>query len=381
MPRNVNIPEEAKQLILSLDEKGLKSYNIAKEIAKLLLHNEITPRVIRRFLKKTIDKVFDPPGTKPIDPKLVDIWVQKYDVEKINSEVIAEEFGVTATTVCRHLQLREIQIRPGTENKVKYWADVDFFETIDTPAKAYWLGWMYADGNVHKKGATAKISLKIVDKEILQLFSNYIYGCDRVDLDTKNEIATIRITRQKFKENLIKQGCPPDKCFLIRFPTFLSDKLISHFLRGYFDGDGCISIKEKGKRFLIDITSNEYFIDETIKYLQNKLNIFPCKLQKKPKKKKPCNTAALQFSAIEDVKNFYDWVYQDCEDLRLERKYQRFQQFLKRYEEYKKKYMVTEDHLKIEQMLKEGKKISEIAEIINRTKSAIRNFIYRKKLN
>jgi len=51
--------------------------------------------------------------------------------------------------------------------------------------------------------------------------------------------AQIRITSKEMVSDLIKHGCFPNKTFTLRFPN-INQKLIHHFMRGYFDGDGSI---------------------------------------------------------------------------------------------------------------------------------------------
>ncbi len=43
--------------------------------------------------------------------------------------------------------------------------------------------------------------------------------------------------------DLIGHGATIRKSLTLTFPTHLDEKLIKHFLRGYFDGDGCINYR------------------------------------------------------------------------------------------------------------------------------------------
>ena len=48
-------------------------------------------------------------------------------------------------------------------------------------------------------------------------------------------------------EELIKKGCIPNKSLVLKFPSYdtVPKELMSHFIRGYFDGDGCISLHQQ----------------------------------------------------------------------------------------------------------------------------------------
>ena len=62
-------------------------------------------------------------------------------------------------------------------------------------------------------------------------------------------ISAIHLTSDKMFNDLIKQGCIPNKSLVLTFPNKyqVPENLINHFIRGYFDGDGSINygIREK----------------------------------------------------------------------------------------------------------------------------------------
>ena len=57
------------------------------------------------------------------------------------------------------------------------------------------------------------------------------------------------IVQNKHLWNILNSyGCTPRKSLTLKFPDikiFKSKDLIRHFIRGYFDGDGCISFSNK----------------------------------------------------------------------------------------------------------------------------------------
>lgn len=61
--------------------------------------------------------------------------------------------------------------------------------------------------------------------------------------NAKHEIATLNINRKCVCEDLIKLGAPKNKSLILTFPSFdiVPEHLIHHFIRGYFDGDGCVT--------------------------------------------------------------------------------------------------------------------------------------------
>jgi hypothetical protein len=128
----------------------------------------------------------------------------------------------------------------------------DYFESIDTKEKAYWLGFMYADGVVQEKhqkrggvGYRAKIILGIKDEDQVDRFIKCV-GADAkrkifsTDLRGRHFVG-IQLYNKIFAGHLINQGCIPKKSFVITLPDFNDAELDLAFFLGFFDGDGCIS--------------------------------------------------------------------------------------------------------------------------------------------
>jgi len=149
----------------------------------------------------------------------------------------------------------------GGHNRYKF--KTDFFEKW-SPEMAYVLGFLYADGDiedVRKSSRTQYITFVSVDKEILESIKktmgsehNLNYRAPR-KVTYKNGktyeslgIYRLRIGSKKMFGDLFKLGLTPRKSLTIKFPDNIPDDCFCHFVRGYFDGDGCVTIKKgKGK--------------------------------------------------------------------------------------------------------------------------------------
>lgn len=160
----------------------------------------------------------------------------------------------------------------------KYQVDDGYFSNIDTEEKAYWLGFLYADGYVRmKNGRSGQLKLKLSskDREHILLFNkclssnypikDYISTIKYKDGVSKSNVSEVSIYNTKLVKDLIKNGCFSNKTFLIRLPN-IDKSMYRHFIRGYFDGDGCISFSKKG-HFSIKIISNREFISDISDYL------------------------------------------------------------------------------------------------------------------
>jgi hypothetical protein len=113
----------------------------------------------------------------------------------------------------------------------------DYFDEVDTTEKAYWLGFLYADGNVSQNGYSMALKLALKDEERIDAFGAAI-GADGIKYYRAQGQVALHVGRKRFCDGLVKQGCGPAKTTDIRLPQFSSDALDLAFLLGYFDGDG-----------------------------------------------------------------------------------------------------------------------------------------------
>ena len=127
-----------------------------------------------------------------------------------------------------------------------------FFDVIDTEHKAYWLGFIAADGCVTKEGKLI-VALHIKDIEHLRKMTRSMDAGHPVkDIKVKNSRngwgpriqhrASLRIGSQKLVRALARVGIHPRKSLTHTFPASdqVPNHLMRHYVRGYFDGDGSI---------------------------------------------------------------------------------------------------------------------------------------------
>ena len=230
--------------------------------------------------------------------KKLSIEDEKYIIENYNNfstKDLMLKFNVSKTPILRLLKKNNVVIKT---SKI-YDVDETYFEEINNEEKSYWLGFLYADGYVRMKNNRSgelKLKLKRSDKNHVELFRNCIGsnhkitdGIGKVIVSGRtytSEYSSLSIYNTKLVKDLIKHGCTNKKTFTITFPELRED-LIRHFIRGYFDGDGCISdIKPKkyksnekylNKYFTFSIVSNKIFIKQMLNIF-DKMNIL-CSIQ------------------------------------------------------------------------------------------------------
>jgi hypothetical protein len=184
----------------------------------------------------------------------------------------------------------------------KYEFDETFFENIDTPEKAYWLGMLYADGNIYKNQMTIKLHKN--DVEHLYKLKHCISS--KHPIHEGEHTYNFIIGSKKLTQQLKNQGLVYNKSLIVEYPYLMLHELHRHFIRGVFDGDGCIHITKKGNKIWSIFSGSEIFMDGIVSILQ--MSGFNVKKHKQKMKKgtgyivRICNRAG-----IEKMKNYlYD---------------------------------------------------------------------------
>jgi phage antirepressor YoqD-like protein len=131
----------------------------------------------------------------------------------------------------------------------KYSLDENYFSKIDTANKAYWLGFLYADGNLDKNRDRINIVLQKKDYKHLEKLKKEL-KCDypirfytQSRWGKQNKVCVLSFTSKQMYEDLIKLGCFPKKTYCLEYPNknVLGDYELD-MIRGFIDGNGTVSI-------------------------------------------------------------------------------------------------------------------------------------------
>jgi hypothetical protein len=270
--------------------------------------------------------------------------VQRY-ISGESTPEIAKTLGVNPLTIINILKKSNVKIRTYSEAARKYTLIEDFFDKIDTQEKAYFLGYLYADGCNSGKNVSLNLSEK--DKEMLEKLNMLVHpngkplckGHRRVSRFKGKETTCITktnyhmvIENKHISDILTQHGCTPRKTATLEFPfNSVSKELIPHFIRGYFDGDGAISVYGKKDSFIqgyISIVSSSYFCDSLKDIVQDTLEI-----KSKIRKRDYADNKVVEFriTNTKHVIKFLEWIYSGS-IIHLNRKYETFQKLLKNRE-------------------------------------------------
>ncbi len=205
-----------------------------------------------------------------------------------------------------------------------YHCNYDYFERIDTEDKAYWLGFIYADGNVNNAITTLTINLKGGDSKHLAKFNKCLCGNFPVKIFDTNKnnktysMCQILVYSTKMAQDLADKGAVPNKTKVIRFPS-LSYDLIRHFIRGYFDGDGSVC-ERKHKKTQSDVSCS--FTCGSKVFLEELRNILFENNIKSYLVSKGDSCHYLSLAGLKNPDVFFHYIYDDS-TIYLDRKYLR----------------------------------------------------------
>ena len=213
----------------------------------------------------------------------------------------------------------------------KYQVDDTVFDSIDTEEKAYWLGFLMADGYNHQSKNCVALRVQEEDKEILRKYKLFlktnapIHTFNRTTAVNRlnRNYCELNICSPKFSDSLAKIGCVQGKTYTLEFPD-IPKSLYSHFIRGFFDGDGCISVTKRKDRtkhslqYQLNFVGKESVILKIQDIICSNTGVFKTKLRNRNSFAK-----CISWSGRIVCKKILDYLYNNA-TVYLERKYNKY---------------------------------------------------------
>ena len=261
---------------------------------------------------------------------------------KMPAVEIARRFNITSQTVYNILKNNNVQ--PIKFQKRSF--DTKYFDIIDDEHKAYWLGFIMADGSIsHPSKETTgasrlTLNLSIKDIELLQRFKKDIQANNNIIEEyipnrtySQNKMCRLSFNSIEFCRSLKRYGI--DRCKTGK-ETIPTDKipqcLMKHFIRGFFDGDGCVTYNKRNDTVspIIFFTSaNIEFLEDLKMFLIDEIgtsrmvSVIPSGKQGGRVK----HSYQISYGKRDDVVSFYNYIYEDA-TIFLERKKNKFDSLL-----------------------------------------------------
>ena len=224
-----------------------------------------------------------------IKRKIINAAVEEYiTTSEFDKSIvaIAKKYGINKKTLTKYLKDRNIPIK--ANHGAKY-LNYTIFDNIDSEEKAYWLGFLYADGYIAKNNNQIGLGLALKDLEHMQKYKNFIgWGGDIKIQETHQfrskshynktgellQMCRIIVTNEHMHKSLDRLGCVPNKSLILTFPTNeqVPEQFKLAFIRGYFDGDGSLgyyvhSKKDSKKSESLCFVGTKPFLEKVQEYL------------------------------------------------------------------------------------------------------------------
>jgi transposase len=245
-----------------------------------------------------------------------------YDIDRIidlnnkgfSTRSIATKVGSNHTTIRQILQKAEQNTSDWTHKFNK-----NFFKQIDHQNKAYCLGLMMSDGFVQH----GRVGLNMTDRDVIEKFKKILeYDGEIREIIPEDHTHQIKhevnLYSVEMTNDLEKYNIDQNKSLVLKFPdlSLIPEDLISHLIRGIYDGDGGIGYDSDRKQYYVGITGTKEVLT-TIKYLAPvRANVIYHGGDS------GSNTWHWRVTKQEDMLILLDWLYKGSEYY-MERKYEK----------------------------------------------------------
>lgn len=253
-----------------------------------------------------------------------DFIIENYS--KMTNVEIAKCLNLTDAQI-RHRIYRHLNIEP-SKRKKHFHNDKIFKE--ESSNKYYILGLICSDGNLYNgknKRHKISISLHSKDRNLLVDINKLICNTEIV-YDRKSTNMSELVIYDENIYNIIKSfNINENKSLNLEFPN-IPEKYLKDFIRGYFDGDGSLSIskdeKSNYKKLTIQFLGTSPFLEELTRIIDRKFNFGIKNVNNTKTKIKSLRYFTKQARVI------LEWLY-DTESLKLERKYLKFKDYMNEF--------------------------------------------------
>ena len=326
MKRAKELTQNQLEEIKRLNKEGWSTKQIYEQMG--ITKSQAYKAIRRMGLKSNCNRTMTPDSIKIIKEK----YLEGETIEEITDKYFKDKYCSGEI----NMVLRKLGItRPnGTQAKINH----DYFENIDSEHKAYWLGFIYADGSITKKAYEKgsytyrlRMELMFEDKYILEQMALDLesdlkpkeYYNDTSSFEGYNKpkhTAYIMFSSKKMGEDLVKLGVVPNKTLILKSLPSIPDNLMKHFIRGYFDGDGSVYLT-KDNTIKTAFYGTHDFINSIQDFLIKELDL----TKKKITDQKEANVSFVGM-AKQESEELYHYMYDEA-TIFLNRKYEKYNKY------------------------------------------------------
>lgn len=312
-----------EQIIDEYVNKGYTTTQIAEHISA-------SQTGVERLLKRNNVEMHRTEFIKVIPVEKYQEIIEKYENGATTCE-LGIEYGVADSTIAK-----VIKNSGGTVRKAIRRSCVkrhDYFNTIDSPEKAYFLGWMITDGSVVRaitrsdRSLIIALLLKEDDRYIIEEFAKELCApIEKVRHSKSRNQSYFRFTSEEMSEDLSKYGVVPNKTWTSYLPI-IRDDLMPYLIRGIFDGNGTVTIDKKDGSLRFGLFGTEKLCTQVRDYLHNKIDLHLSKVSRQNEKEQE-GCYHIWWGSKKDNMDFYNYIYNNEYEFCLKRKKEKFEKWL-----------------------------------------------------
>ena len=177
------------------------------------------------------------------------------------------------------------------------------------------LGLALSDGCLYKEAANRhptfwfKLELKFNDYKTLDQILSFCQSNHPLTFSQNLSgfwpVCRFVFINDAFGDDLIQLGCVQRKAAIVKFPKFIDENLMPHFLRGYLEGDGSISLSSTGV-FSVKFYGNKAFLKDLVSFVASNYNVTSSQVHIRPDS---LTSAMVAWSKASDVSKLLNLMY------------------------------------------------------------------------
>lgn len=291
--------------IKELYESGTPRNDIAKQFG-------ISPSSVSSIAKQMGANTSPTKKIHPYEKDICFLYQKGHSAKEILSML---NLTFSENTIIAAIKRNGIEIRPtGVISEGNHYC----FHSIANERAAYFLGLMTADGNVMLKNdsrhsSVAQFGLDQKDRYLVEAMNRF-WGRDdsrvndhiRVTDGRTRIMSHITICSDQICKDLISYGCVPNKSKNLSVVPDIDERLLPHYIRGFFDGNGTAFVNQNN-RVVFGFYSTPSFTRSIYEHLVNASIVSPQrKVTDKP------GVSSITFMKICEIQNFRKWIYTDA---------------------------------------------------------------------
>lgn len=237
----------------------------------------------------------------------IEAAITKYR-EGLSLMEVSRLFGVSDTAIRGLLTRRGVVCRTLSESHRVLDCNHNYFDEPMDEARAYWIGFILADGTILEKsyGRTSQISISLAekDRDHLEKFKTSLQSGHKI-ITTKHAgglCARFSVSSAEMVASLDRFGVVPRKSAVQVFSELIPVVLLKHYFRGYFDGNGCIA-RNYSSKWTINNVSSEAFLSRFLDWIDAHID------GHRPSIRLSCGVHRVAWSGTHRCKEILDLLY------------------------------------------------------------------------